>query len=72
MDAASALNLASVVLALAALITSLLLTLRQLRLSSGQNDLPVVLDAFAHSRGPAYLEAQEYLLHALAREASGR
>ncbi|MDT0310268.1 hypothetical protein RM780_25425 [Streptomyces sp. DSM 44917] len=28
----------------------------------------MLLGAFAHSRSPAYLEAQEYLLHTLARE----
>jgi hypothetical protein len=44
------------------------LAVRQNRLAGGANHLPVVLEAFQHSRGSAWLEAQEYVLTRLADE----
>jgi hypothetical protein len=49
-------------------IFALYLTIRQIRLASGANHLPVVLDAFNASRSPQWFEAQEYILNKLPRE----
>ncbi|MBB5938973.1 DUF4760 domain-containing protein [Streptomyces zagrosensis] len=70
MDATITLNLAALFISLAALIVSILLTQRQIRLSNGGNHLPVILEAFKMHHNPAYLEAEKYLLHELAQEHS--
>ena len=44
------------------------LAVRQNTLAGGANHLPVVLEAFQHSRSTAWLEAQEYVLTRLADE----
>jgi hypothetical protein len=62
------LNLAALTISLTALVISILLTLRQLRLASGGNHLPVVLDGFKETRSAAWFEAQEYVLTELAKE----
>lgn len=68
MDATIVLNLATLAISLTALVISILLTLRQIRVASGGNHLPVVLDAFRETRSAAWFEAQEYVLTALAKE----
>lgn len=67
-----ALNLAALGISLAALAVSVLLTLRQIRLSSGGNHLPVILDAFklVHDPDSTYLKAEKYLLNDLPQEHS--
>jgi hypothetical protein len=62
------LNLAALAISLTALVISILLTLRQIRVASGGVHLPVVLQAFNHSRSPEWFEAQEYVLTSLAHE----
>lgn len=62
------LNLVALVISLAALVISMLLTLRQLRLANSENHLPVVLDTFKETRVPAWFEAQEYVLNELAKD----
>lgn len=62
------LNLAALAISLAALVISMLLTRRQLRLASSENHLPVVLDAFKETRSAAWLVAQEYVLTELAEQ----
>lgn len=66
------LNLAAMMISLVALVVSVLLTLRQIRLSNGGNHLPVILEAFklAHDPDSTYLHAEKYLLNDLAREHS--
>lgn len=68
MDATIALNLATLAISLTALGVSILVDVRQLRLASGGNHLPVVLDAFKETRSAAWFEAQEYVLTQLATE----
>ncbi|MEV4297916.1 DUF4760 domain-containing protein [Microbispora rosea] len=68
MDATTALNVAALAISLTALVISVLLTLRQIRLASGGIHLPVVLEAFNHSRSATWFKAQEYVLTTLARE----
>jgi hypothetical protein len=70
MDMTIALNLAALMISLLALVVSVLLTLRQIRLSNGGNHLPVILEAFklAHDPDSDYLNAEKYLLNDLARE----
>ncbi|WP_435863905.1 DUF4760 domain-containing protein [Streptomyces phaeochromogenes] len=63
-----ALNLTSLSISLTALVVSILLTLRQIRLASGGNHLPVVLDAFRESRSVEWLAAEEYILTALTND----
>lgn len=46
----------------------MLLTSRQLRLASGGNHLPVVLEAFKETRNPQWFSAQEYVLTELAKQ----
>lgn len=72
MDVTIALNLAAIMISLVAVVVSVLLTLRQIRLSNGGNHLPVILEAFklAHDPNSTYLKAERYLLHDLAREHS--
>ncbi|MEE4541302.1 hypothetical protein V2S66_04890 [Streptomyces sp. V4-01] len=67
-----ALNLTAMMISLVALVVSILLTLRQIRLSNGGNHLPVILEAFklAHDPDSTYLNAEKYLLNDLAREHS--
>lgn len=69
---ATALNLAALMISLVALVVSILLTLRQIRLTNGGNHLPVILEAFkvAHDPESDYLTAERYLLNDLAREHS--
>jgi hypothetical protein len=67
-DATIVLNVTALVISLAALVVSGYLTLRQIRLASGGNQLPVILDAFKESRDPAWFEAQEYVLSKLTQE----
>lgn len=62
------LNLATLAISLTALAVSVRLTLWQIRLASGGNHLPVVLDAFKETRSAAWFEAQEYVLIKLAEE----
>lgn len=62
------LNLATLVISLAALFFSVFLSLRQIRVTSGGNHLPVVLDAFKESRSAAWFEAEKYVLIKLAEE----
>jgi hypothetical protein len=62
------LNLAALLIPLVALIVSIPLTLRQIRLGSGANHLPVILEAFRDVRDPAYAEAERYVLDDLTRE----
>ncbi|HEU5157152.1 MAG TPA: hypothetical protein VFU43_09155 [Streptosporangiaceae bacterium] len=61
-------NLIALAISLTALVVSVFMTLRQLRLASGGNHLPVVLDAFKESRSPEWFEAHEYILKNLAEE----
>lgn len=68
MDVTIVLNLATLAISLTALVISILLTLRQIRVASGGIHLPVVLQAFNHSRSAAWFEAQEYVLTTLAQE----
>jgi hypothetical protein len=67
-NATIVLNLAALAISLTALVISILLALRQLRLASGKIHLPVVLDAFKETRSEAWFEAQEYVLTELAQE----
>jgi hypothetical protein len=67
-DAIMVLNLAAFVISLVALLLSVFLNLRQIRVTSGGNHLPVVLDAFKESRSTAWFEAEEYVLNRLAEE----
>ena len=67
-DATIVLNIAALAISLTALVISMLLGLRQLRVASGGNHLPVVLDAFQHTRSAAWFDAQEYVLTELATE----
>jgi hypothetical protein len=67
-NATIVLSLATLAISLMALVISILLTRRQLRLASGGNHLPVVLDAFRETRNAAWFEAQEYVLTELAKE----
>jgi hypothetical protein len=67
-NATIVLNLATLAISLTALVISILLTLRQLRVASGGIHLPVVLDAFKETRSAAWFEAQEYVLTELAKE----
>ena len=62
------LNFAALAISLVALVVSMFLTLRQIRLASGGNHLPVVLDAFQHTRSTAWLEAEKYVLTELTDE----
>ncbi|TYK51439.1 DUF4760 domain-containing protein [Actinomadura decatromicini] len=62
------LDLATLTISITALVVSLVLTLRQIRLASGGNHLPVVLDAFRETRSPAWFEAQKYVLNELTAE----
>lgn len=57
-------------ISLLALAVSTLLTIRQIRLASGSNHLPVVLNAFRESRLPGWFTAQEYILEKLTGEFS--
>ncbi len=68
MNATIVLNLAALAISVTALVIPMLLTLRQLRLVSGGNHLPVVLDAFKETRSAAWFEAQEYVLTELSTE----
>jgi hypothetical protein len=63
-DAATAVTVALQAVSL----TAIGLTLRQIRLARGANHLPVVLDAFLHSRSAAWLEAEDYVLTKLTDE----
>lgn len=58
-------NSVTLVVSLAALVVSAIVGVRQIRLSDGGNQLPVVLDAFRESRGPGWLPAHEYVLNTL-------
>lgn len=68
MNVTIVLSLAALAVPLTALIISIPLALRQLRLISGGNHLPVVLEAFKETRSAAWFEAQEYVLTELAKE----
>ncbi|WP_433075006.1 DUF4760 domain-containing protein [Dactylosporangium sp. CA-052675] len=68
MTSTMVLNLATLAISLTALVISMLLTLRQLRVASGGNHLPVVLNAFRETRDAAWFEAEEYVLTDLAGE----
>jgi hypothetical protein len=68
MDTNILMNIATMAISLSALVISILLNLRQLRLASGGNHLPVVIDAFKETRSAAWFEAQEYVLTELAKE----
>jgi hypothetical protein len=61
-------NLITLAISLTALVVSVLMTLRQIRLASGGIHLPVVLEAFKESRNPEWFAAQEYILNQLAEE----
>jgi hypothetical protein len=67
-DATIVLNFAALAISLVALVVSILLTVRQIRLASGGNHLPVVLDAFRHTRSAAWLDAENYVLTELTDE----
>jgi hypothetical protein len=67
-DATIVLNLATLAISLTALVISMLLTLRQIRVANGGNHLPVVIDAFKETRSAAWFQAQEYVLTTLAKE----
>ncbi|GGS29055.1 DUF4760 domain-containing protein [Actinokineospora fastidiosa] len=62
------LNLAALAISLTALVISLLLTLRQIRLASGKIHLPVILESFKETRDARWFEAQEYVLTELTKE----
>ena len=64
MDATTAVTVALQAISL----TAVGLTLRQVRLARHANHLPVVLEAFQHTRSAAWLDAQEYILTKLAEE----
>lgn len=68
MDMTVVLNLAAVAISVAALMMSVLLTRRQIRVATGANHVPVVVTAFQQTRSTAWFEAQEYILHSLAKE----
>lgn len=68
MDTTIAVNIAASAISLVALAMSILLTRRQIHLASGGNHLPVVLDAFQHTRSAAWLEAENYVLTKLTDE----
>lgn len=55
-------NIAASAISLVALAVSIWLTRRQIHLASSGNHLPVVLDAFQHTRSTAWLEAEKYVL----------
>lgn len=67
-DLSLALNLASLILALTALGVSVFLTRRQIRLATGGNHLPVVLNAFRETRSKEFFEAHEFVLSSLRAE----
>jgi hypothetical protein len=54
MDTNILMNIATMAISLSALVISILLNLRQLRLASGGNHLPVVIDAFKETRSAAW------------------
>lgn len=56
-------NAATFVVSVVALSASVIVGRRQIRLSDGGNQLPVVLDAFRESRGPGWMPANEYVLN---------
>lgn len=58
-------NVATLAVSVVALIASAIVGMRQLRLSDGGNQLPVVLEAFRESREPGWLPANEYVLTTL-------
>ncbi|ROO86707.1 hypothetical protein EDD29_4285 [Actinocorallia herbida] len=68
MDSTVVLNLAALSISLTALVISIRLGLRQIRVASGGLHLPVVLETFDYSRSTAWFEAQEYVLTTLAHE----
>lgn len=63
-DVTTTVTLAIQVLSLAAIA----LTVRQVQLAKGANHLPVVLDAFQHTRTEAWLDAEQYILTELSEE----
>lgn len=63
-------NVATLVVSLVALVVSAIVGVRQIRLSDGGNQLPVVLEAFRESRAPGWLPANEYVLNTLATKCS--
>lgn len=61
-------NIATVTISVLAVATSIWVARRQIHLASGGNHLPVILDAFQHTRGSDWLDAEEYVLTDLADE----
>lgn len=70
MDATIALNLAALAISVTALTMTALLTMRQIRVASGANHLPVILNAFREIRSGGWFEAEDYILRRLAQEHS--
>jgi hypothetical protein len=60
-------NVATLLISVTAFVVSVWVNARQIRLAEGGNQLPVVLEAFRESRGPAWLPAEEYVLGELAQ-----
>lgn len=60
------LNLAALAISLTALVTSALLTRRQVRLATSGVHLPVILESFKETRSATWFEAQEFVLTELA------
>ncbi|MER6471540.1 DUF4760 domain-containing protein [Streptomyces collinus] len=65
MDLSLSLNLASLVIALTALGVSVFLARQQIRLATGGNHLPVVLNSFKETRSQEFFEAHEFVLSVL-------
>jgi hypothetical protein len=61
-------NVSTLVVSVIALVASAVVGVRQIRLSNGGNQLPVVLEAFRESREPGWLPANEYVLNALRKQ----
>lgn len=61
-------NFITLAISVVALTTTMFLTLRQIRLATFANHLPVVLEAFKETRGEAWLDAEDYVLNRLASE----
>ncbi|MCZ7458917.1 DUF4760 domain-containing protein [Streptomyces sp. WMMC940] len=68
MSLSLALNLLAVLLSAVALVTSIAVSRRQLRLAQNSNVLPIILQLFKETRDPDFSRAIEYISHDLARE----
>ncbi|MFF3453672.1 hypothetical protein ACFYXH_04930 [Streptomyces sp. NPDC002730] len=68
MSLSLALNLLAVLVAAAALATSLAMSRRQLRLAQNSNVLPIVIQLFRETREPDFSQAIEYVARRLATE----